>query len=265
MNKLCPALIALPLLAGCTSAASPARFMASDAYKSRQEITRSLFPSDQAVLNNEAIEKILSSKISLPPDGRIAVLDFGQRGAWHWWSTDLARLGTEAVRRLLDRLRSCDHVADASVLPSLLMPERRTVPYLREAAARYQADLLLVYRTASHTYRKDRFLAPDQVRAYCLVEAVLLDTRTGIVPFTTVATQRYTAEKSKKDFDTYETERKAELQALRDALENVGRDVAAFLDAAVDEEPAQRPVKQETAAEPVPTSDGGRYRTTGGE
>ncbi len=116
-------------------------------------------------------------------------------------------------------------------VPSLLTPEKQTVPYLREAAARYQADLLLVFRAYANAYQKERFLRPDQIRSYCMVEALLLDTRTGIVPFTATAREEYTTTKGKDDLSIGETHKKAELTALRKALDAIGDDVAAFLEA----------------------------------
>ena len=64
-----------------------------------------------------------------------------------------------------------------------------------------------------------------------MVEALLLDTRTGIVPFTTTAREEYTTTKGKDDLSIDETYKKAELTALRKALDAIGDDVAAFLEA----------------------------------
>jgi hypothetical protein len=61
------------------------------------------------------------------------------------------------------------------------------------------------------------------------LEAVLLDTRTGIVPFTIVVTRTFIAEEQKSDMSFYETIRKAELTALGSALSEVGDEVVKFL------------------------------------
>jgi hypothetical protein len=49
-----------------------------------------------------------------------------------------------------------------------------------------QADLLLVFRVSSDTYTQYRAFAKDKVKAYSTCEMVLLDIRTGLVPFTRV-------------------------------------------------------------------------------
>ena len=90
-------------------------------------------------------------------------------------------------------------------MPTLLIPEKRTVPYLREAAARFQADLLLVYTTRIQAFRQDRFIGADEVRAGCIVESVLHDVRTGIVTHTTQSAEGIAAKKSPSDLNFSET------------------------------------------------------------
>jgi hypothetical protein len=115
-------------------------------------------------------------------------------------------------------------------LPSFLLPEKRTVGLLREAAARYQADLLLIYRTSCRTYDKYRFVRTDQTKAVCSVEAALLDTRTGIVPFTSEASRDVAATKSAEDMTLEETIRKTEMAAISDALADIAVRVTSFLE-----------------------------------
>ena len=126
-------------------------------------------------------------------------------------------------------MQTAERIVDASVLPALLVPERRTIPHLREAAARYQADLLLLYRSSSILYGKEKLLAADQAKATCRLEAVLLDVRTGIVPFTSMVVETCTAKQVRDDLTFDETMRKAELEALGEALNAVADDLVAFL------------------------------------
>jgi hypothetical protein len=100
------------------------------------------------------------------------------------------------------------------------------------AAARYQADLLLLYRDQCGSFEKYRFFQEDQTRAYCAVEAVLLDIRSGIIPFTVVATESFSAEKTKGENNFHETIKKAEYRALSKALSRVATDLSEFMDQA---------------------------------
>lgn len=188
----------------------------------------SLFSSDEAILSNEDVEKILEFRFIPQTLNRIAILPMGQT-YWHGWSDELDRAGEAVQNALVEKLRRTPSVYDASYLPTLLVPEKKTIGHLREAAARYQADLLLIYKASFKTYEKYRLLSPDESKAYCNLEAVLLDTRTGIVPFTILVSRTYTAEKQKTEMNFYETIRKAQLSALENALAEVGNEVVDFL------------------------------------
>jgi len=118
----------------------------------------------------------------------------------------------------------------ASILPSVLVPGQRTVPYLREAAARYQADLLLVFRSACRSFERYRLFQSSRARAYCGVEAVLLDVRTGLVPFVATSTQSYDVEESEADLNFRETVLRSQLEAIGAGLLEVSQSVARFIE-----------------------------------
>jgi hypothetical protein len=98
-------------------------------------------------------------------------------------------------------------------MPTLLIPEKRTVPYLREAAARFQADLLLSYTTRIQTFEQTRLIGADGVKAACLLEPVLLDVRTGIVVYSSRNSETIATRKTPGDFNFSETVGKAQSDA----------------------------------------------------
>lgn len=188
----------------------------------------SLFSSDSTVLSDEEVKKILAFRFIPQTLNRIAILPMGQL-YWQGWSADLDNAGEAIKNGFVEKLRSAPCVYDASYLPTLLIPEKRTIGHLREAAARYQSDLLLIYRASFKTYEKYKVFSPDKTKAYCNLEAVLLDTRTGIVPFTILVSRTYVAEEQEGDMNFSETIRKAQLSALESALSEVGDEVVTFL------------------------------------
>ena len=223
----------LVTVAGCQSGldkTSPVT-MSSAEYQSRPAAAPSLFATDEAVLSGASIEQILSSKVVIPKKARLAVLQFGHRDAWRWWSEDLSQLSQEVEAGSIARLQRSPRFSDVSLLPALMVPEKKSVSYLREAAARYQADLLLVYQTNGRVYNRPRFIGPDEVKARQVVEAILLDVRTGIVPFASTSPQEFTAKKAKDDFNFSETIAKAELKAVGLGLAKIADDLARFLEA----------------------------------
>jgi hypothetical protein len=190
-----------------------------------------LFSSDAAVLSDADISRVLDYKYVPPAKMRIAVLPLGL-GTWSGWSEQMS-VATDAVNTaLISRLRTSPRIYDASFLPTILVPEKRTVPYLREAAARYQADLLLMVRSNCRSFERYSILHADQTRAFCSVEAVLLDVRTGLVPFVATATETFDAAESKRELNFYETVLKTQLEAIGVALGNVSGTMVKFLESA---------------------------------
>ncbi len=198
------------------------------AYGGAKESTGSLFPSDQAVLSNEDIERILSAGVVLPAQPRLAVMKVGTQQ--RYWSEDSPILDRDTTEAFLESLRQSPCIAYAAALPGILVPERLGVPYLREAAARFQADLLLVYRVETGSYEKYRSIREDQMKAYCTVEAAILDVRSGTVPFTTVAFEQVQAARTEDDLNFRETMDRAYHDAEGAALQQIAASARGFLE-----------------------------------
>ncbi|HEV2988793.1 MAG TPA: hypothetical protein VG759_10150 [Candidatus Angelobacter sp.] len=178
-------------------------------------LKESLFKGDQAVLSDQDIARILATQVKLADRHRLAVLNLTRAS---FWSEDLAEIESRNFDNFLGVLKSSPQLTEVRFLPSLLVPEKRTVPYLREAAARIQADLLLVYTSRIQSFRRDRFLKPDEVHAQCQAESVLLDVRTGIVLDTARATENISLKKATADANFTETVARAESEARGKAL-----------------------------------------------
>ena len=188
----------------------------------------SLFSGDAEVLSDQAIAQILEYEYRPPSLSRIAIMPFGQE-AWSTWSGDFLLQSDQLKQNLIDRLRESPRVYDASILPTILIPEQRTVPHLREAAARYQADLLLVYRNSCYSFERYRFFGTDRSEGSCSVEAVLLDVRTGLVPMTAVASETFSTEQNPEDLSFRETILRAQLSSMGVALAAVSAEIVQFL------------------------------------
>jgi len=177
-----------------------------------------LFKGDEKVIADDDIKRILDYRYVFPKQNRVAIFPLGQRAWWSNRSDEFATMNDKNEQAYIAALRGSEKIFDASYLPSILVPEKQTVPYLREAAARYQADLMLLYRTDCRTFEKYRLFSPNETKAFCTVETVLLDTRTGIIPFTSVTKETFATQKSEKDTNFSETVHKAEIEAIGKAL-----------------------------------------------
>jgi hypothetical protein len=222
-------LVACSTLGACATtytADRPADYL--DAEQTRSD-AHSLFGSDASVLADADIERILSYEYASPAISRIALLPFGW-STWSGWSEEMA-ISVEAIdAQVLQTLRASPRIFDASFLPSILVPEQRTVGHLREAAARYQADLLLVFRSSCRSFQRYRIFGAERSRSYCSVEAVLLDVRTGLVPFSASTMQNFEVAESDDDFNLQETMLRAQLEALANALGEVSAVVVGFVE-----------------------------------
>ena len=226
------AVVAGVLLAGCASMPQGATpIAATQEYAEREPIGGSLFPSDQAVLSDEAVQRILSSKLELPAKAKLALMRFPEAAGsrYYWREEDSSKTQEAQVETLSKALLASDMIAEVTPLPSLMTPTRLSLPILREAAVRMQADLLLVYRVGSDTYSRYRLFAKDKVKAYSTCELVLLDVRTGLVPFTRVVSRECVELKLPADLDLSETVRRAEQASSADALRAAADDLVGFV------------------------------------
>ena len=195
------------------------------------KLTESLFKDDQSVISNEDIARVLAAKVELPRDAKMIVVHFGQRPYWWGWSEELVRVNQQTDDELIERLESIQRLKDVALLPTLVTPAQMTIPHLRQAAARCQADMILIYRASTHSYDRQRLFSGGEVRAYCTVEGIVLDTRTGTIPFSTIVTETFAARKDAKDIDFNETIAKANQQAIARARLSLADDVKRYFDA----------------------------------
>lgn len=176
-------------------------------------------------MSNQDIDRILTAKITLADRHRVAVLQLNPRFDW---SQELTELEAHNSEQFLRELGTAHEFTQIRLMPGLLVPERRTIPYLREAAARFQADLLLIYSSRVRTFQRDRLLGADEVKVESTVESVLLDVRTGIVIHTVLVSEGVSARKTPGDLNFSQTVAKAETEATGKALLKLADDVVAF-------------------------------------
>jgi len=220
-------------LSGCESMRPQRTSMSTPEYAAREPIGTSLFTSDQAVLSDDAVNKILSSKLELPAKAKIALMKFpdvqGSYGRYYFQNEEYLKLQEAQVNALSEALLASDHIMEVIPLPSLMIPRQLSIPTLREAAVRMQADSLLVYRIAGNAYTQYRVFAKDKAKAYSTCELVLLDIRTGLVPFARVVTRERLELKQPADLDLTETTRRAEEGATTDALKAAADELVSFV------------------------------------
>lgn len=150
-------------------------------------------------------------------------------GRYYWRDEDYVKLQQLQVETLSTTLLKGEQIKEVLPLPSLMTPRQVSIPLIREAAVRMQADLLLVFRIGSDTYSQYRTFAKDKVKAYSTCEMVLLDIRTGLVPFARVINREQVELKQSTDLDLAETMRRAEQASAAEALKAAAEDLVQFV------------------------------------
>lgn len=200
-------------------------------------LSASLFPGDADVLPDDQIRAILDASPELPVPSRIALLHLQHQSAarfWGYgpyWTALLPGTRQLIATSLSEVLEASSRVSTASFLPSFLLPEKPSVAHLREAAARYQADAVFVFKSDCQAYERYRMFRASEAKAFCNVEAALLDIRTGIVPLTAQVLRDFTVKKNSSDANMIETVRRAETEALQAALGEAGSLIVAAMEA----------------------------------
>lgn len=207
--------------------------MATPEYATREPIESSLFPSDQMVLSEEAVSRVLASKLELPAKAKLAIMKFpdseGPRFRYYWRDEHSLKLHQQQVDALSRVLLASEQVSEVVPLPSLMTPQKVSIPILREAAVRMQADLLLIFRVGTDTYSQYRAFAKDKAKAYSTCEMVLLDVRTGLVPFTRVISRERLEMKQAADLEFSETVNRAEEASGAEALKAAAEELVIFV------------------------------------
>jgi hypothetical protein len=81
----------------------------------------------------------------------------------------------------------------------------------------------------SDIYERDRVFAEDEAKAYSTCEAVLLDVKTGILPFTTIVTREHWTKKTQQDMNLLETLQRVEQAATLKSVHDMSVQTLAFL------------------------------------
>ena len=137
-----------------------------------------LFDTSTTALTEVEIALALDTPCELAEDARIAIVHIGHDSELSGYRYEsLIGSASEA----LDVLAATDKIESAAYLPSFILPRELTLADLREAAARFQADALLLVDTTLRLGSDWRPLVDDKVFGTLVLECALLDTRTGLV------------------------------------------------------------------------------------
>ena len=222
------------LFTACNVSKLPDPTYTSKVYPSAP-IQESLFKSKDRTISEEDIRKLLDGKIVLPDQARIAVHNFGTTSlnryyASHWYNEELLKMKQNYIETLTSTISASNNVGKVILMPSILTNPSPTLTNLRESAVRLQADILIIFSIKSDIYYQYKAFKKDQAKAFATIELVLLDIRTGVVPYSNIITTEQLIQKESTDLNIRDTQKRAENEAVLSALTQSGKGLRDFLD-----------------------------------
>ena len=196
-------------------------------------ITRSLFSDKSSTISEENIQRILTGHYELPQELRVAIvkLESTQRqGRSYYWTDESYMKSQQAyLDSFTAMLKDSRRVSTVSIVPDLLISANPTFTIIREAAVRTQSDIVLVYSIASDIYSNYRLFSKPEVKAFATTQCIVLDVRTGLIPFSTIITKDFHTIKQKEEFSDSEMVNRAKNGAIQLTIEEIGKQVMKFL------------------------------------
>lgn len=224
--------LSIILLAACNTTRPIADSSGQDTPHNDTLITQSLFSDRASTISEENIQKILEGSYKLPERLRVAMvrLEPVPSSKRYYWSDEQYLKTQQAYLDLFaEKFRQSQRVTKFSIIPDLLISRTPTFTNIREAAVRIQADIVVVYTITSDIYSKYKFFAKPDIKAFATTQLIVLDVRTGLIPFTTIVTKDHLSQKKKEELDNAEAASRIQNEAVLLTVTEIGQQITAFL------------------------------------
>jgi len=211
-------------LAGCASKQKDYDYMANDEYRNKPQLRQSLVNSNEP-LSEAAVQKILSSKVALPTSINLAIVRLADSAD----GLDFQTVDQEVAEKFYGKENWGPRVRSVIPVPQVMLAKPVTLNGLRQAAALLQADALLIIKPMSVSDWRLGWFEQDKAKGVTSLEVLLLDTRTSVVPYTSVITEMAEISKDKADYSNYELMNRAKKASENKALLQVAPAVQKFI------------------------------------
>ena len=197
-------------------------------------ITQSLFADNNSTISEENIQRILEGTFRLPDNLRVAVvkLESKQIGRMYGWWTNEEYLKTQQayLDLITEKLKSSPRVEKVSVIPDILISNNPTFVTIRESAVRTQANIVAIYSINSEIYTRSRAFTRADIKAFATTQLILLDVKTGLIPFSATITKDYQSRRNETELDDSEARNRIKNEAVLLTLNEIGMQLIDFLD-----------------------------------
>lgn len=194
-------------------------------------IVESLFDDKSSSISEENIRKLLDGTYQLPASLRIAIVRLGtSKQRRYFWNDEYFQKSQQSyLDSFTVRLRSSHRVASVSVVPSIMMASTPSFTSIREAAVRMQCNMVLVYSISGDYYSRYNLFKNPDLKAFATTELLLMDVRTGLIPFSTTVTRDVLTRKTKDDLDVEQTRDRVLDEAALATINDVGSRIVSYL------------------------------------
>jgi hypothetical protein len=195
-------------------------------------ITQSLFNDKASTIAEESIQKILDGTYKLPQQLRVAIVRLEPTPhlkRYYWSDEQYLKTQQSYLDSFAARFRESSRVTNLSIIPDLLISKTPSFTSIREAAVRMQADVVVVYAVTSDLYSKYKFFSKPDIKAFATTQLIVLDVRTGLIPFSTIVTRDMLSQKKKEELDNAEAAGRIQNEAVLLTINDIGQKITAFL------------------------------------
>jgi hypothetical protein len=204
-----------------------------DKFSSNGEpITQSLFSDKNSTISEENIQKILDGNFKLPQQLRVAVVKVESTSSnrrYYWNDEQYLKTQQSYLDLFANKLKQSPKVISVLTIPDLLLSRPQTFTNIREAAVRLQADIVVVYSITTDVYSKYKLFTKPDIKAFATTQLIMLDVRTGLVPFSTIVTKDQLSKKLDNELDNNEATNRIQKEAVLMTIEEIGKMLTNFI------------------------------------
>jgi hypothetical protein len=235
MKKTTLLIAIIALMTACGSTRPTGNSSGLDIPSGDTLITQSLFSDRTSTISEENVQRILDGTYKLPQQLRVAIVRLEptpqiKRYYWNYWSDEQYLKTQQSYLDLLaDKFKQSSRVTKLSIIPDLLISKTPSFTNIREAAVRMQADVVVVYAVTSDIYSKYKLFSKPDMKAFATTQLIILDIRTGLIPFSTIATKDFLSQKKKEELDNTEAASRIQNEAVLLTISDIGQKITDFL------------------------------------
>lgn len=224
LNKSLAWVVLALTLTGCASKQKDYDYMAGAEYQNKPKLRQSLVNGNEP-LSEAAVQKILSSKVALPKSISLAIVRLADSSD----GLDFQTVDQEIANKFYGKENWGPRIRSIIPVPQVMLAKPVTLNSLRIAAVLLQADALLIIKPMSMGDWRFEWFEKDKAKGTTSLEVLLLDTRTSVVPYTSVITETAEVTKVSEDYSNYELMNRAKKSSESKALLQVPSAVQKFI------------------------------------